>query len=59
VRFAKITLPFYGYAERLNLRFPSGFLILLDLNVFLEVKKTLQESVNHTQVKLFRPGGDL
>jgi len=39
VRFAKITLPFYGYAERLNLRFPSGFLILLDLNVFLEVKK--------------------
>jgi len=55
----KLRSLFYGYAERLNLRFSSGFLILLDLNVFLEVIKTLQESVNHTQVKLFRPGGDL
>ncbi|GAG44666.1 unnamed protein product, partial [marine sediment metagenome] len=27
-------LPFFDYTERLNIRFPFGFFILLDLNVF-------------------------
>jgi len=57
VRFAKITLPFFDYTERLNMRFPFGFFILLDLNVFLEVKKTLQKSVNHTQFKTIQAWG--
>jgi len=43
VRFAKITLPFNVYAERLNLRFPFGFFILLDLNIFLISYKNITE----------------
>jgi len=57
VRFAKITLPFFDYTERSNPRFPFGFFILLDLNVFLEVKKTLQKSVNYTQFKTIQAWG--
>ena len=30
----KLRSLFYGYTERLNTRFPFGFFILLDLNVF-------------------------
>ena len=56
---SKITLPFFGYTERFATRLPFGFFNLLDLKIFLEVIKILQESVNHTQVKLLRPGGDL
>jgi len=57
---SKITLLFYGYTERFNLRFPFGFFILLDLIIFppvcvqrtgREVIKILQKSVNHTQLK--------
>jgi len=33
------------------IRFPFGFFILLDLNIFSEVIKIIQESVNHTQLK--------
>jgi len=60
VRFAKITLPFFGYTERFNLRFPFGFFILLDLKKFSfvcvqrtgkEAIEMLQESVNHAQFK--------
>ena len=41
----------YGYTERFNTRFPFGFFILLDLTIFSEIIKMLQESVNHTQLK--------
>ena len=51
MRFAKISLPFFGYTERFNLRFPFGFFILLDLKIFSEVIEILQESVNHAQFK--------
>jgi len=51
VRFAEITLPFFGYTERLSIRFPFGFFILLDLKIFSEVIEILQESVNHAQFK--------
>jgi len=43
VRFTEITLPFFGYTERLNIRFPFGFFILLDLNIFSEVIEILQK----------------
>jgi len=33
------------------MRFPFGFFILLDLNIFPEVIKILQESTNHIQFK--------
>jgi len=57
VRFAKITPPFYGYTERLNTRFPSGFFILLDLNVFSEIIKILQKLTDHTQFKTIQAWG--
>jgi len=51
VRFAEITLPFYGYTERFNARFPFGFFILLDLIIFTEVIKILQKLTDHAQLK--------
>jgi hypothetical protein len=51
VRFAKITLPFYGYTGGLNMCFPFGFFILLDLIIFPEIIKILQKSANHAQFK--------
>ena len=57
---SKVTLSFFGYTERSNLRFPFGFFILLDLKIFSsvcvqrtgrEAIEILQESVNHDQFK--------
>jgi len=57
VRFAKITLPFLWLCRKTYLRFPSGFFILLALNVFLEVIKILQKLTNHTQFKTIQAWG--
>ena len=39
------------------MRFPFGFFILLDLNVFLEVIKILQKLTDHTQFKTIKAWG--
>ena len=57
MRFAKITLPFFDYTERLNLRFPFGFFILLDLIIFSEIIKILQKLTDHTQFKTIQAWG--
>jgi len=57
VRFAEITLLFFGYTERLNIWFPFGFFILLDLTIFPEVIKILQKLTDHTQFKTIQAWG--
>ena len=47
----KLRSLFYGYTERFTPRFPSGFFILLYLNVLLQIRKRLQSLINHTQLK--------
>ncbi len=55
--FPKLHSLLYGYTGRLNLRFPFGFFILLDLIIFSEVIKILQKLTDHTQFKTIQAWG--
>ncbi len=42
---------FYGYTERLNLRFPFGFFILLDLNIFSTCLRATHRQRNYKKLQ--------